>query len=157
MFWRVFLPGGSACADGQKHVGIRMRGPHESAPTLQPRRPWEEYRLEDVAIEVEARLGMVWLPHAETFLGREAGKWLRQTIAVVAKKKRQERPLTWRPILFTSPLLEISSFLIDAQTWRAYIPDVTDPNFVSIIKERLKKCRNVPVNKVASLVRTDLF
>ena len=47
--------------------------------------------------------------------------------------------------------------LLDAKKFGEHIPDITDPNFVSIIKERLKMCRNVPVNKVASLVRTDLF
>ena len=93
---------------------------NESAPTLQPQALKRVSPRRRGKRSIEARLRMDWLPHAETFLGREAGKWLRQTIAVVAKKKRQERPLTWRQFSKTSPLLEMSCFLIDAQTWRAY-------------------------------------
>ena len=96
-------------------------------------RPWEDCKLEEVAAELEVRLGMVWLPHGETILGKMAGQWLRHTLVAVAKKKRSQTALSWRQCARTSPLLETCCFLV--HKLGENIPEVTDPNFSTILKE----------------------
>ena len=52
-------------------------------------------------------------------------------------------------------LLEICCFLV--HKLGENIPEVTDPNFTTILKERWQLCRCVPVGKLKSVPRTDLF
>ena len=118
-------------------------------------RPWEDCKLDEVAETLGVRLGMVCIPQGETILGKIAGKWLRHTLMALARKKKAQTPLSWRQCAKTSMLLEISCFL--ARKLGEHIPEVTDPNFTSVLKERWQRCRSVPVAKLASLPRTDFF
>ena len=118
-------------------------------------RPWEDCKLDEVAETLGVRLGMVWIPQGETILGKIAGQWLRHTLMALARKKTAQTPLSWRQCAKTSMLLEISCFLV--RKLGEHIPEVTDPNFTSVLKERWQRCRSVPVAKLASLPRTDLF
>lgn len=119
-------------------------------------RPWEDCDLEAVAEKLGVQWGMVWVPQGETVLGKLAGQWLRHTlIALTEKKKKAQTPLSWRQSATTSMLLEISCFLV--RKLGENIPEVTDPNFTTVLKERWQLCRSKPVGKLNSVPRTDLF
>lgn len=71
------------------------------------------------------------------------------------RKEKEKNPLSWRQSATTSMLLEICCFLV--HKLGENIPEVTDPNFTTILKERWQLCRCVPVGKLKSVPRTDLF
>ena len=107
--------------------------------------PWEDCKLDEVAETLGIRLGMVWIPQGETILGEIAGQWLRHTLMALARKKKAQTPLSSRQCAKTSMLLEIFCFLV--HKLGEHIPEVTDPNLTSVLKERwplthaaLRKC-----------------
>lgn len=59
----------------------------------------------------------------------------------LARKKKAQTPLSWRQCAKTSMLLEISCFLV--RKLGEHIPEVTDPNFTSVLKERWQRCKSV--------------